>query len=246
MDKIENKIVSYFLEEFGKNNLTAIRIKPIQVKYPDKLDFINNHLRHRVLKSINQYEFIPHFETIVKVNSAYKTELVKDIEIVYLYFKKLHSNPDVDEVRATLSDVYSNINLNKQRALECLYYLTESSGFLSYSVDIKNGKVVFGETKNFFMLDDFLRYKTYGEYLEQVTEWWSKHDDEWLSGINQNNQIETKNKTSNSPTKQDRECCIKTAKELWKQDPAIKISTMVQKKELQIECSAKQYNDRTV
>lgn len=88
MNRAENEIVSYFLEEFGKNNLTSIRLKPIELKYKEQLDFVNNRLRHRILKPINAYEYFPNFETLVQANSSYKIKLVKDIDSIYLHLRE--------------------------------------------------------------------------------------------------------------------------------------------------------------
>lgn len=171
MDKIENKIVSYFLEEFGRNNLTVIRLKPIELKYKEQLDFINNRLRHRILKPINAYEYFPNFETLVQSNSPYKVNLVKDVDVIYPYLREVYQDPNLDEVSTTLNTVLQNVDLTKKRLCECFYYLADTI-FTSYAINTENKQIVFDMDREFFLRQEFIQYNSFGNYLEQTKSSW--------------------------------------------------------------------------
>jgi hypothetical protein len=237
MDKIENKIVSYFLEEFGKNNLTSIRLKPIELEYKEQLDFINNKLRHRILKPINAYEYFPHFETLVQANSPYKVKLVKDIDSIYPYLRKLYQNPDIDEVRVTFKDVFKNSDLTEKRLFECFYYLIEPSMFVLNSFDVENGKVVFDMEKEFFLYRGLIEYNSFSDYLEQTKSNWQR--------------MELQEKTTSrklTPMQIDVEITQRNASDLWALYPNKRVAQMIRdhKKDLLKGCKHQKYADSTL
>jgi hypothetical protein len=234
MNKIENKIVSYFLEEFGKNNLTAIRLKPIYVKYKEQLPFIDNKLRYTILKS-SAYACIPQFATLVYSNSAYKIKLVKDIDSVYKYLNKKYQNPDLDEILTTLNIVLQNVTLTKQRLCECFYYLNDAT-FTSYSIT-ENKQIIFDMDRNFSLNQQFMQCNSFSDYLEQIKISWQK--------------TELQEKTTLrklTPAQIDIQITQRNANELWVLHPNKTIAQMIRdnKKELLKECKKQECADSTL
>jgi hypothetical protein len=236
MDKIENKIVSYFLEEFGMNNLTAIRLKPIEIKYKEQLKFINNALKHTILKSINAYEYIPQFATLIRANSAYKIKLVKDIDDICQYLSEEYQNPDLDEITTTLSTVLQNVNLTRQRSCECFYYLADTA-FISPSINTENKQIVFDMDRNFSLNQQFIQYNSFSDYLEQIKISWQK--------------TELQEKTTLrklTPIQIDIKITQRNAVELWSLHPSKTVAQMIRdhKKELLKECKKQKCANSTL
>ncbi|BAS67781.1 hypothetical protein [Bathymodiolus septemdierum thioautotrophic gill symbiont] len=236
MDKIENKIVSYFLEEFGRNNLTSIRLKPIELKYKEQLDFINNRLRHRILKPVNAYEYFPNFETLVQANSPYKVNLVKDIDVIYLYLREVYQDPNLDEVSTTLNAVLQNVDLTKERLCECFYYLADTL-FTSYATDAENKQIVFNMDREFFLRQEFIQYNSFSGYLEQTKSSWQK--------------MELQEKTTLrklTPAQIDVETTQRNASKLWALYPSKRVAQIIRehKEDLLKGCKHQKCADSTL